>query len=589
MAAQNLYGSTIFLPKNTKSIFGAGTTIEELTEDIIIELVNVKAAATGNVAGVSNINIFTAPGVLVLDGVALNLLDRVLLQQQTNPIENGIYQVLQISGPTILARVVDFKPNIHSSKVLVSEGATLACSLWFNDKDPFLVIGFSDIKFVRDDGSGAGGGGNVIGIPPSVPGNIALFNNFTSTEIIDSGVNIADLLAALNQIIDVVLTGTLFTSILSVDCGSFLVSVKNLVSNGPSAVFSITKNDDLAFPSIQTLSITPGTGTGELLELRWDPTMDLELRKTGPNYDGVYRVVLFGNGAIGGGTVTDATNVGGFAEVFKQKVGTILEFRTLEAGTGISITQNPDTLLITNTGGGGAAGRIAFNIAAIEIIVNVGAPAFTPLAYFSWDNSEYSSYTDGRVTFNAEIGDQEVTMRLFDVTGAVVLGSLTTTGSGAYTFPVASPVADSRLILQMQHDNTGVVEPMVFGTTLSFQQPGGGGSGQIAFVIAAIEIIVQDPVFTALSYFAWDQSEYGALTNGTITFEAQITGKSMDLRLREIGGAVLTAIPTINVSGVYTFALTSIPAVDRRLVLEGFSSGVGAEPMLFGATLRFDQ
>ena len=103
------------------------------------------------------------------------------------------------------------------------------------------------------------------------------------------------------------------------------------------------------------------------------------------NVDPVKFVRDDGSGG-GGGDVTNATNVGGFREVFKQKTGTILEFRTLEPGAGISITQNPDTLLITNTGSAG--GRIAFNVAAIEIIVN--SAVFTDVAYLAWDQSEYA-------------------------------------------------------------------------------------------------------------------------------------------------------------------------------------------------------
>lgn len=322
----SIFGANPYIQRTTKNIFGVGSTIEALTDDIIVELLNVRAAATGDIVGIFNLGILTVPGAIVIDGVALNILDRVLLQQQANPVENGVYQVLDNSGPSVLARTVDFQPNIRSSKVLVSEGDTLECTLWFNDKDPFLVLNVDPVKFVQDDGSGGGGGGDV----------------------------------------------------------------------------------------------------------------------------------------------TDATNVGGFNEVYKQKVGTILEFRTLEAGVGINITENPDSILITNTGGAGTSGRIAFSVTAIEIVLDKST--LVNLAYLAWDQSQYNTLTDGRVTFYAEIGDQELTLDVFDNTAAAVIGTLTTAGTGAYTFNISLPVADTKLILRGQNDGLGSVPPQLFGTAISFQQ-----------------------------------------------------------------------------------------------------------------------
>ena len=587
MAAE-VFGSTLFIPK-IKSLIAAGTTKEELTEDIIVQLNDARVAAVADVGGVFINGLITIPGPAVIDGVALNLLDRVLLWDQTNDNENGVYRVLENVGPTVLFRSVDFKPNIRSSKIQVLEGDTLACTLWHHVKNAFIVLNVSPIKFFRvSAGPGPIGVGDVVGVPPSVIDNIVIFDNTTSTLIKDSGVSINDILAALNQIVCVDLIGTAYTTILNEVEGAFFISVKNTIANGPAATFSITKNIPGNLPSIVTITSTPGAGSGEILELQWLANGPLELRKDGVNYDGQYCATIFGNGALPGGDVTDATNIGGFAEVFAQKIGTILQFRTLQAGAGINITQNLNDILIEATGGG-VAGRIAFQTASVEIIPNTVVPVFVPAGYFAWDQSEYSLYTVGRITFNAEIGDQEATVRLQDETGAVTLGSLTTAGSGVYTFNVGLPVVDSRLSVQTAHDGLGVVLPNIFGLTLSYQQGGGGGSGQIAFQLVSIEIDVLSAILDPIAYFAWDQSNYSGYSNGSLTFEAEIAGKTLDIQLREVGGAIITAIPTIVASGFYTFPLTSIPVVDRRLVLEVKNNGAGVNPLLFGATLRFDQ
>lgn len=411
-AAANIYGSNIVVPANFKSIFGVGTTVPELTEDIIIELITVRLANEGNLAGTFINGRLTVPGALVVDGVAPNLLDRILLAEQTDPVENGVYRVLSNTGPSVLIRTVDFKPNIHSSKVFVEEGLNLNCTLWHNHKEPLLVVNVDPIKFLRVDGSGDG---TVIGIPPTVPGNIAIWDDVNATIISDGGININDLLDALNRIITVTLTGTAWSLVLDEDFGSFFISVKNEVVDGPSANFAITKNRTTGLPSVVTLASVPGVGTGEVLELRWLSGGDIELHKTGINYDGDYRVTIYGPGIIP------------------------------------SLLQNS------------------------------------------------------------------------------VIHTLTT------------------------------VDTRVF-----------------------------DPILTIISSLSWDASTFSGYSGGEITFRAEITGKTLNIQLREVGGAILTAIPAIVATGSYTYSLTSLPAGDSKVVLEVQAIGAGADVILNGVSLKFN-
>lgn len=70
--------------------------------------------------------------------------------------------------------------------------------------------------------------------------------------------------------------------------------------------------------------------------------------------------------------VSTASNVGaGAGLVFKQKTGTDLEFRTLLAGTNITITNNANDITIDSSGGGGGANTALSNLITTSINQNL--------------------------------------------------------------------------------------------------------------------------------------------------------------------------------------------------------------------------
>lgn len=76
--------------------------------------------------------------------------------------------------------------------------------------------------------------------------------------------------------------------------------------------------------------------------------------------ESVIREVLrrVGIGAVtvtGSGEANTASNVGGQAEVFKEKLGIDLRFRTLKAGSNVTVTENTNDITIASSGTGGTS------------------------------------------------------------------------------------------------------------------------------------------------------------------------------------------------------------------------------------------
>ncbi len=96
---------------------------------------------------------------LSVDGISPALSDRVLVKDQTNPYENGVYTVSDVgsgSTPWILTRTTDFDSAtqmVKGSVLYVLGGATEAVSSWMLTS-AVATVGTSAITFVRLSKSG---------------------------------------------------------------------------------------------------------------------------------------------------------------------------------------------------------------------------------------------------------------------------------------------------------------------------------------------------------------------------------------------------------------------------------------------------
>lgn len=92
--------------------------------------------------------------------------------------------------------------------------------------------------------------------------------------------------------VPVELLDTELTSVISLKVGSYVVTISSQVHNGPSATFNISRSSLDVNPHIVRTTMSPGVDSDVQLELFWNESGYLLLRKTGPFYNGVYRVDL---------------------------------------------------------------------------------------------------------------------------------------------------------------------------------------------------------------------------------------------------------------------------------------------------------
>jgi len=108
--------------------------------------------------------------------------------------------------------------------------------------------------------------------------------------------------------------------------------------------------------------------------------------------------------------------------------------------------------------------RISYVLQSNQIVANSGSS--TSVAYFAWDNSEYSGYMNGTIIFYYEAPAATLNIDVFD--GTMAIGSSSgLSGTGIGTFTITHPVADARLELRVSKSGGGT-NPRIYGVQLEF-------------------------------------------------------------------------------------------------------------------------
>lgn len=132
-------------------------------------LVDLQAFATGlqwkqsvRAGTTANGNMATAyANGSVVDGVTLATDDRILIKNQTNPTENGIY-VVEVAGVPTRAPDMDSGIEVVGARVVINEGTTLADTTWQCTTNAPVTLGTTDILWSVFGSAGASAGAGLV-------------------------------------------------------------------------------------------------------------------------------------------------------------------------------------------------------------------------------------------------------------------------------------------------------------------------------------------------------------------------------------------------------------------------------------------
>ncbi len=357
--------------------------------DNAVQGLNGKASV--RVATILDITLFGSQDV---DGVIVGPGDRVLVKNQNNPAENGIYIIPASGAEWQRAEDQNTWDEVPSAFVFVREGATFADTAWLCTSDTGGILDADAIQWVQftsaasiTAGTGLIRTGNTISIANTAVTPGAGYNTFTVNA--QGQVTAASTVPYItgNQNItlqgDVAGTGTtLINTTLSntgVTAGTYrsvTVDAKGRISAGTNpttlAGYGITDaqplNTYLTSLSSAGNGIVVRSGTTALTRsiaagssrititnadgTAGNPTIDVaEANLVLNNIGGTLGVTKGGTGLTSTGTANQILAV--------NSAATALEYRSLAAGSGISITSAPGTILISATGGSGTVTSVA--------------------------------------------------------------------------------------------------------------------------------------------------------------------------------------------------------------------------------------
>jgi hypothetical protein len=357
----------------------------------------------------------------VVDGVTLITGDRILIKNQTNPTENGIY-IVQASGAPVRATDADTGAELVGAAAFVAEGTVNTDTGWVQVTPTPITIGTSNIVFNQFTGSGtytAGTGLTLTGNTFSLTSPVATTLGGTGQTTIGSA----------NQFLAVNTTATALeyktisaSSGISVTPGAGTLSIANTgvlsaVAGTGISVSSATGNVTISNTGVTSVDVAGGT-TG--------------LTFSGGPVTTTGTITMSGTlAATNGGT--GLTAYGTANQVLGMNAGaTALEYKTVTAGTAISVVNAAGSITVNNTGVTSIAGTAnQITASAATGAVTLSLPSSVSINTLTLTGATANSFlysgAGGLVTSTAAPTNGQI---LIGSTGSAPVAATLTAGTG---------------------------------------------------------------------------------------------------------------------------------------------------------------
>lgn len=431
-------------------------------------------------------------------GPALVVGNRVLVMDQTDPKQNGIYvvTVAGVAGAIERASDQDGSPAGEVSSgnfTFVEVGAQYASTGWVLQGDGILTLNTDPMNWVQFSSAGSWNGLDGITI---VGANI-------STDLFANG--------------GVIYNGTTPNGKLQVDLGATAITGTVTPSHGGTG-FTTYNTGDLLLGNAGSLSAlgsslrkvltTDNTGAG-VVAWRNDAHLENVLGNSAlqpklvafTNTNAAVNFLTIANSLTTAGPTISSAGTDANVDMNLASKGTgAINIRGDTNSGALRLWNSADTFYsgiqagnpaanytwtwptvdgasgnVMRTDGAGVLSFVSLNATARQVIplltiqANATGIAFSPVGYFDWDNGEFGSVLAVKLFYNAGItGGKTLEVQVWNETTSTQLGLDSQTAPGFYKFTFTLPGANARLSIRIRKTTGGGANPSVYGASLIF-------------------------------------------------------------------------------------------------------------------------
>jgi hypothetical protein len=482
----------------------------------------------------------TNAGDFDLDSNTVNVGDRILIKDQVDPKQNGIYVVTVAGATGTIIRAPDQDGSNPASElssgnfVFVELGATLGQTGWITQGDGILAVNVDPINWVQFNGS--------FGLTDGK--GITITGNKISTES------------------DEVTVGT---------------TIGGVASSGDAAVLSVISTATLG----QVLRSTGTAGNAAT----WG-ALDLA------NTNSVTGALDETNGGTGQTTYVTGDTLYASAANTLSKLA-FNDYSTYVAGASVpawSTSIYATTILAPDATGEELLRFTDVASAVNEFTITNAATGTNPIlsATGGDTNIGINLLTKGtgcvNVLGNATQGGCVAFFEDTDNgTNSVILNApASITANRSWFLPLEDPAVSNGYILQTNSAGQW-----------SFVNPAATTKRGYTLQTAEISVNNASPTWNAIAYFAWDESEYGDSSNPRLVFYTLNTSGgsgNRDVLVRILNSAltVIDGPTTFSTDGVQVMTITEPVADDYLIIQVQKSANGGTNPSIFGMQLEMN-